>query len=71
MPAKKSGNSGSVQKIRRELRSAGTKVNAVLAAERRFRGMLKKASPAERTQLKLDIKKLKGLYGKIENLVSF
>jgi hypothetical protein len=64
-------NVANVASMKRELKRAEAKVKAVLQAERRFRPMLKKASPAERAQLKLSIKSLKGLYRKIENLVSF
>jgi hypothetical protein len=46
-------------------------VKAVLQAERKFRPMLKKATPAERAKVKLNIKSLKKLYKKMENLVPF
>ena len=64
-------NVANVASIKRELKRAEAKVKAVLQAERRFRPMLKKATPAERAQVKLNIKSLKRMYKKMENLVSF
>jgi hypothetical protein len=69
--AKKSTNAAAISALKRELKSAEAKVKAVLQAERKFRPMLKKATPAERAKVKLNIKSLKKLYKRMENLVPF
>lgn len=69
--AKKSTNAASISALKRELKSAAAKVKAVLQAESKFRPMLKKATPAERAKVNLNINSLKKLYKRMENLVPF
>lgn len=71
MPSPKSSSPALAKQIKAELTRASARLDAVLQSESKFRPLLKKASRADRRAVGAAVKKLKGKYKRLLNLVGF
>lgn len=67
----KSSISPLARRIQSELTKAGTRLEAVLQSERKFRPLLKKATRSDKHALSAHVKRLKRKYQQLLNLVGF
>jgi len=68
---KSNSQSRLVRSLKAELTRAEARVNALLQSEKKFRPLVKKLTPADKSALEGQVKRLKAKYQKIANLVDF